>query len=93
VQELTQDHQQAQAQIKTLEAENRLLTSEMEQLREELRQLEDNLEQSILREEHALASGTLPSPPASVAPLPGQATDVPKLEVRAGWDAEQREDA
>ncbi|KII92295.1 hypothetical protein PLICRDRAFT_172397 [Plicaturopsis crispa FD-325 SS-3] len=57
VQDLQKENTACTQRIKILESENRLLVSETDQLRQELKVLEDNIDQSILREENALANG------------------------------------
>ncbi|KAH8118910.1 hypothetical protein DFH11DRAFT_1561792 [Phellopilus nigrolimitatus] len=56
VQELQKENSTISNRIKMLESENKMLLKETDSLREELRLLEDNVEQSLLHEEHALAS-------------------------------------
>ncbi|KAH9911458.1 uncharacterized protein B0H18DRAFT_1062562 [Fomitopsis serialis] len=58
VQELQKENSAAAQRNKVLESENKLLLTETEQLRQDLKVLEESVEQSIMREEQALASGT-----------------------------------
>ncbi|KAI5118934.1 hypothetical protein M0805_003758 [Coniferiporia weirii] len=90
IQELRRENSTIVGKNKTLESENKMLMKETDSLREELQLLEENVEQSILREESALASESELSADGSGSPDAGRDARAQKklLELKTKYDTE-----